>query len=253
MGQVGAQPLALGNTISVAIGKSAMRHASGSSQNVAIGNDSLQYTTGSQNVGVGAGTLAFNTTGFNNVAIGQTALNQNRTGNSNFAMGNASLFDNTEGNAIIAIGSESGQNSSGSSNTFIGHRAGKFITGSANTIIGGFESTSGTVLNNNIILADGVGNVRAQYSGSAWSLQGEIKLNKGSNKPADIVTVNGSATISNSLVTADSIILVTCQDRQNQADEYPPVVGNKTTGAFDIFTNVATNMQVAYLIINPTT
>jgi hypothetical protein len=82
-------------------------------------------------------------------------------------------------------------------------------------------------------------------------LVGDVKVNKGSNKTSDIVTVNGTATISNSLVTSDSIILVTCQDRQNQADEYPPVVGNKGTGTFDIFTNVSTNMQVAYLIINP--
>jgi len=242
------------DAISVAIGNNAMKFASGSSQNVAIGNRALFITSGSLNVAIGSETMVENTTGFNNVAIGVNALNKNTTGNSNFAMGVNSLQNNTEGNALIAIGAETGQNSSGSSNTFIGHRAGKFITGSANTIIGGYESTAGNVLNNNIILADGFGNVKAQYSGSAWSLQGEIKLNVGSNKPADIVTVGsgGSLTVSNSLVTANSIILVTTQDRENQSDEYPAVVGNKTTGAFDIFTNVADTVQVAYLIINPT-
>ncbi len=208
--------------------------------------------TPNNNVYLGSNALLSNTTGNNNVAIGQNALQNNTTGNNNFALGANSLQSIVGSNLNVAIGNESGQNASGSSNIFIGGQSGKFITGSANTIIGSYGGSVGTSIDNNIILADGVGNVRAQYSGSAWSFQNDIKFNKGSNKTTDIVTVNGSATINNSLVTADSIIIVTCQDRQNQADEYPPVVGNKTTGAFDIFTNVSTNMQVAYLIINPT-
>jgi hypothetical protein len=208
--------------------------------------------TPNNNVYLGSNALLSNTTGGNNVAIGNSALQNNTTGNNNFALGVNSLNSNVQGNLNVAIGGESGQNASGSSNIFIGGMSGKFITGSANTIIGAFTGTAGTTLDNNIIFADGVGNARAQYSGSGWSFQNDIKFNKGSNKTCDIVTVNASLTVSNSLVTANSIILVTCQDRQNQADEYPPVVGNKTTGAFDIFTNVATDMQVAYLIINPT-
>jgi hypothetical protein len=117
-------------------------------------------------------------------------------------------------------------------------------------------STSGRLLADTILFAKNQGfpntpSTTFTVESTNIKLVGDVKVNKGSDKTSDIVTVNGTATISNSLVTSDSIILVTCQDRQNQADEYPPVVGNKGTGTFDIFTNVATNMQVAYLIINP--
>jgi len=208
--------------------------------------------TNNNNIYLGDNSLSNNTTGFSNVAIGQGALSNNTTGINNFGLGVNALQSNTAANNNFALGVDSGRFSSGSSNVFIGGQAGQYVTGSNNTIIGSFTGTAGTPLNNNIILANGTGTVKAQYSGSAWSFQDDIRFNKGSNKTSDIVTVNASATISNSLVTANSIILVTCQDRQNQADEYPPVVGNKTTGTFDIFTNVATNMEVAYLIINPT-
>jgi hypothetical protein len=154
----------------------------------------------------------------------------------------------------IAIGGESGQFASGSSNTFIGGQSGRFITGSANTIIGAFTGTAGTTLDNNIILADGVGNLRAQYSGSAWSFQDDIKFNKGSNKTCDIVTVgSGGNTVSNSLVTTNSIILVTTQNSEVGGDEYPAVVSSKSAGQFTINHNYGGNLLVAYLIINPTT
>lgn len=237
MGFAGAQPLAEGNTIAIAIGQGAMRFASGSSQNVAIGNNALLITTGSKNF-----------------AMGSEALSSNTTGQSNIAIGTSALTKNTTGDLSTAIGDSAGFNASGSQNTFIGQYSGYNITGSNNTILGSYQSTAGTILNNNIVLADGQGNVQAQYSGSAWSLQGEIKLNKGSNKPADIVSTDSSGTVTvyNSLVTSNSIILVTVQDRQSVSSVYPAVVGNKTAGEFTIYTNVASPNQVAYLIINPT-
>jgi hypothetical protein len=260
----------LGNTNSLAIGNASMQFASASSQNVAIGANTLTITSGSNNVAIGSAAMESNLTGNQNTAIGVNALNKNTTGGNNFALGSSAMFENTTGNqnvAIgvgalysnttgmknVAIGNDAGIQASGSQNIFIGASAGQNITGSNNTIIGSFTGTAGSPLNDNIILADGAGNARAQYSGSAWSLQDGIKLNKGSNKTTDIVTVNGSLTVSNSLVTIDSIILVTTQDAENAPAPYPAVVSNKGTGTFGISHGYAGNLKVAYLIINPTT
>ena len=239
----------------IAIGNSAMQYSSQSlaTENISIGGESLQYTQEGQQIAIGTSALRYTTTGKENLAIGAFAMQNNITGTQNVAIGFNSLYNHTDGTRNIAIGPSSAQNfRSGSNNIFIGYQTGNSISGSNNSILGAYNGT-GETINNNIILADGAGTIKAQYSGSAWSLQDGIKLNKGSNKTSDIVTVNASATISNSLVTVDSIILVTCQDRENQAGVYPPVVGNKGTGTFDIFTNIASNMKVAYLIINPTT
>jgi hypothetical protein len=78
----------------------------------------------------------------------------------------------------------------------------------------------------------------------------ELLLTRGSNKQSDIVSVNGSATISNSLVTSNSIILVTTQNGVVGTDEYPAVVTNKGAGTFDIQHNYSGNLDVGYLIIN---
>jgi len=233
MNFAGAQPLAVGNTISVAIGQGAMRFASGSNQNVAIGNNALLITSGSKNFAMGSEALSSNTTGQSNIAIGTSALTKNTIGSLN-----------------TAIGDSAGFNTSGSNNTFIGQYAGYNVTGSNNTIMGSYQGTTGIVLNNNIILADGQGNIKAQYSGSAWSFQDGIKLNTGTNKTTDIVSVNSTLTVNNSLVTANSIIFLTTQN-SGTSPVYPAVVTSKGTGTFDIAHSYGGALNVAYLIINP--
>jgi uncharacterized coiled-coil protein SlyX len=222
---------------SIAIGAGAMRYASGSSQNVAIGENALAVTTGTNNFALGNETLANNTTGNQNVAIGVGALNKNTTGAQN-----------------TVIGNDAGFFASGSQNTYIGASSGNNITGSNNTILGRYQGSAGETLTNNIILADGSGTAKAQYSGSAWSFQGEIKLNKGSDKPCDIVTVgSGGTTVNNSLVTSNSIILVTTQQLGGtDPGTHPAVVHSKTTGSFVIKHGLGDSLLVAYLIINPT-
>jgi hypothetical protein len=234
MGFAGAQPLAVGNSISVAIGIGAMRFASGSNQNVAIGNNALLITSGSKNFAMGSEAMSANTLGSTNVAIGTSALQNNTTGDSS-----------------TAIGDSAAQFASGSQNTFIGQYSGYNVTGSNNVIIGSYRGVAGEKIDNNIILSDGQQNIKAQYSGSAWSFQDNIKLNKGTNKTTDIVSVNGSATVNNSLVTAASIILVTTQN-SGTGPVYPAVVLNKGTGTFDIAHNFGSALDVAYMIINPT-
>lgn len=234
MGNAGAQPLAVGNSISVAIGIGAMRFASGSNQNVAIGNNALLITSGSKNFAMGSEAMSANTLGSTNVAIGTSALQNNTTGDSS-----------------TAIGDSAAQFASGSQNTFIGQYSGYNVTGSNNVIIGSYRGVAGEKIDNNIILSDGQQNIKAQYSGSAWAFQDNIKFNKGTNKTTDIVSVNGSATVNNSLVTAASIILVTTQN-SGTGPVYPAVVLNKGTGTFDIAHNFGSALDVAYMIINPT-
>jgi hypothetical protein len=228
----------IGATDSIAIGQSALQYASGSQQNLAFGKNALRITSGSNNFALGNESLASNTTGNQNVALGLGALSSNTTGNKN-----------------LAIGNDAGIFASGSQNIFIGASAGQNITGSNNTIIGSFTGTAGSPLNDNIILADGAGNARAQYSGSAWSFIGGINLESGSGKTTGLVTADSSGTtVSNGLVTANSMIFLTPQDLDsggNPVDRF--TVYDKTTGSFKVKTdNGAATTQFAYLIINPT-
>jgi uncharacterized coiled-coil protein SlyX len=234
MGLAGGQPLALGNTISVAIGNGAMRFASGSSQNVAIGNNALLVTSGSNNFALGSEAMANNITGNDNVAIGLNGLNSNTTGTQNVAIGNNAGFRNNGGN-----------------NTYIGDSAGYNITGSNNTIVGRYQGSTGQSFSNNIILADGQGNVKAQYSGSAWSFQDEIKLNVGANKPAGqgSATTDGAGlgTFTNSLITTSSIVLL------SSLGSYSIWGGACSAGSMVIASSLGSSgVSFNYLIINPT-
>ena len=142
MGTSGAQPLALGNTISVAIGNGAMKYASGSNQNVAIGNNALLVTTGSKNVAIGSEALSDNTTGAQNFALGVSALTSNTTGQDNVAIGNSAIFNHTIGsgqvaignNALLAMTNDAGSN--GQNMAIGGDAMANVITASLNVAIG---------------------------------------------------------------------------------------------------------------------
>ena len=85
---------------------------------------------------------------------------------------------------------------------------------------------------------------------TAIELSGSIKVNTGSSGSAGIVSVNGSLTVYNGLVTTNSIILATTQEL-NAGNKYPAVVSDKTNGSFVLNHNFGGNLNVAYLIINP--
>jgi hypothetical protein len=87
-------------------------------------------------------------------------------------------------------------------------------------------------------------------------LVGDIQFESGSNKTTGLVTADASGTtVSNSLVTANSMIFLTPQALDsggNPVDRF--TVYDKTTGSFKVKTdNGAASTQFAYLIINPTT
>jgi hypothetical protein len=208
--------------------------------------------TNNNSVYLGSTALSSNTTGLSNVAIGQSTLQNNTTGNNNFALGVNALASNTTGNNSFAAGADAGRFASGSSNIFIGGGSGQYVTGSANTIIGAYTGTAGEVLDSNIILADGNGNARAQYSGSAWSLQGEIKLTDGGPIGVTTLSFDGSAqaTLSNSLINSSSVILITCIGGASGQTIF--LAQAPSTGSVLLQSNYASTSQTFnYLIINP--
>ena len=185
----GIRNLAIGNNAlssnttaneNVAIGISSLSSNTIGSGNVAIGYQTLLYnTTGIGNVAIGNSSLSGNTIGSGNVAIGNLSLVSNTTGSGNVAIGSESLLNNTVGNENVVIGNRAGYNIStgqyntavgdyamydlttGNDNTFIGRNTGLGISdGSANTIMGANVTGLSSSTSNNIILADGDGNIR---------------------------------------------------------------------------------------------
>lgn len=133
---------------------------------------------GSSGIGIGANALG-STTGQRNVAIGLSAGQLLTTGQFNNFYGTFAGYDT----------------SSGSNNTFVGHDTGRGITtGSWNTIVGANVQGLAASLSQNIILADGLGNIRAQAdSTGAWTLSGGVTNAQ--------VMIGGNATTTQSTLT----------------------------------------------------
>jgi len=154
----------LTTNVNVAIGNSALRFNKDGTNNVAIGESTLFFNTGSNNVALGAYALQLKTIGGENMAIGTYALNQLSTGSRNVAVGVLALF-NAQGSFNVGIGSTAlydvtGGLNSGRGNIGIGQNTGRGITtGEYNTIIGASVTGLSSSLSNNIIIADGVGNI----------------------------------------------------------------------------------------------
>ena len=152
--------------------------------NVAVGDQALMLTTtGQENTAIGAFAMTYNTTGLYNTAVGGGAGQAWDTGQRNTAIGWCSSFDPSVKNGYgnTTAGWYSGRRLAGSYNTGIGYtvfgagagitsitgqyntavgtNAGTGITtGNYNTVIGA-QTAVGNV-SNNIIIADGQGNVR---------------------------------------------------------------------------------------------
>jgi len=130
--------------------------------------------TGGNNVVLGDNALSANTTGSRNVAIGTFPLWKNTTGVGNIAIGAETLINELSGNNNIAIGDNTAKYiTTGSSNTIIGPTSNMdgLTTGSYNTIIGGALTSLGNI-SNNIILADGQGNIKYRWNGTNNYLYG---------------------------------------------------------------------------------
>jgi hypothetical protein len=135
------------------------------------------------NTVVGSQAGAAFTTAQTNVAIGEQALKVHSTGNSNTAVGRYAMLSDVDGAFNTALGTSAlvflatgvntgntavgvnglGRLTSGSYNTWLGYTSapgGILTSGSYNTILGAQINVGVATLSNNIILADGEGNIR---------------------------------------------------------------------------------------------
>ena len=125
-------------------------------------------TTGNYNSFLGTQAGLNNTTGSNNSFLGYAAGYSNTTGYNNSFLGYAAGYSNTTGYYNSFLGMQAGYDvTEGFSNTLLGYNTGRGITtGDKNTIVGANVTGLAADLSNNIILADGAGNVRLQVDGS---------------------------------------------------------------------------------------
>jgi len=167
------------------------------SLNTAVGANALAATsTGDSNAAFGASALASNLGGIGNTATGFTSLRDNTSGNYNVASGYLALGTNLSGSSNVgigfsvlstatatssntAIGYEALKVTSGSTNTAIGYQSGiAMTTGTKNVILGSYSGNTGTLdirtTNNNIVLSDGDGNVRAWWDNANARFYGTL-------------------------------------------------------------------------------
>ena len=177
----GDENIAIGNRVlsattlgssNTAVGFAALQRAT-SSFNTAIGAYALWSTVSGRNTAVGQGSLPYLVSGSGNTAVGDASMFFLVSGSNNTAIGNVGMQSMVFGSGNTSLGSGVLFSTflSGSNNTVLGFLSALgIVTGSANTIIGANVTGLPTTLNNNIILADGEGNIRARYSSSIWNL-----------------------------------------------------------------------------------
>ncbi len=178
--------------------------------------------TGGESVILGYEALRLNTTGYRNVAIGARPLWNNTTGVGNVAIGAETLISAISGNINIAIGDNTAKYiTTGSYNTVIGPGSGLngLTTGSYNTIIGGSIASFGDV-SNNIVLADGQGNIKYKWDGTNNNFYGNA-IFSGNITASTIVKSGGT---SSQFLKADGSI---------DSTAYLPLAGGTLTGGLN--------------------
>lgn len=246
-----------------AVGVHALNNNVTSDDNVAVGYHALTLSTAAQNTAVGSAALQTNSTGTKNVALGFQALSTADTVNDNTAVGYQALKLATVGNNVaVGSGALSNLGASGT-NVAVGRLAGATITaGTAATgilsctLIGDNCHTAGATDSNSIVIgrsAEGQGSntvVLGHTTIVNTYLRGGINLNKtvtaagttGAqtiNNPTGTVNFAASATslvVTNSLVTANSIIQLTVGTNDTTMKS---AVAVAAAGSFTIFPSAA--------------
>ena len=155
------------------------------SANITIGSNVLDQVIGQSdgNVGIGQGNLGALGTGSNNVSIGRYNSGGLLEGSSNVSLGQNGLINLTGGSNNIAIGENSGYDlRNADANLLLGASSGRgLVSGRANTIIGGATGFSSTE-SNQVVLADGDGNIRLKFNGAtAGQIYTPLKLKEYTN------------------------------------------------------------------------
>jgi hypothetical protein len=138
--------------------------------NTAYGYNTLSaITNATNNTAIGRGAMGAFSTGSNSVALGYYALRAGLAGNYQIALGPHAL-ETGGGDNNIGIGFESLKLVNGIGNIGLGFASGNAILlGNYNVIIGSNTGSTITGSDNNVIISDGQGNIRAQ-----WDSFGEL-------------------------------------------------------------------------------
>ena len=166
--------------LNTAVGASALAATSTGDGNAAFGASALASNlAGTGNTATGFASLRDNTSGNYNVASGYLALATNLSGANNVGIGYSVLSTATATSNNTAIGYEALKVTSGSTNTAIGYQSGiAMTTGTKNVILGSYSGNTGTldirISNNNIVLSDGDGNVRAWWDNANARFYGTL-------------------------------------------------------------------------------
>lgn len=182
-----------------AIGFLVLEYNTTGKSNTGLGVGASYYnTTGYENTALGHQTLNFNTVGSGNTSVGFQSLVRNYA-DQNTGIGTYSLWRNTTGVRNVALGYGSGVGissgsgnviigaltptadykltvSTGSNNLVIAPNGGIFngiTTGSGNIVLGKAEGLP-AALENNIVIANGIGQIKAQNNGTNWTFNGQI-------------------------------------------------------------------------------
>lgn len=224
-------------TCNVAMGYGALT-AAATSGNVAIGAFAGAATTSGNNTLVGfcAGASLTNTS--QNVFIGYLAGRGVTTGQGNIGIGCGAMAANNAGSNNIAIGFSAGEAMTvAGNNTFIGPYAGRGVTtGSSNVFLGFYSGTASQ--SNNIVFADGAGNVRQQFNssgalnfdGTNYGTAGQILQSNGSAAVPTWVTSWQNVTAT--LTTTSTTTLLSLPVATTRSVQMFLTVSNTTTGRY---------------------
>lgn len=177
-----------------AVGWNAMINSTGNG-NTGIGLGALKNVTGSNNVGIGIAGENL-TSGQENMLIGTYAGAGITTGSYNVGVGNSATGSYSGGGATIGnvgIGYAALSKVKGNYNIGIGYNSAQYLsTGSYNTIIGFY--TNITTQSNNVVLADGFGNVRFWYDSTKTMVgqSGNVLIGGSTNNGVNKLQVSGS-------------------------------------------------------------
>lgn len=162
--------------------------------NTAYGYNTLSaITNATNNTAMGRGAMGTFGTGNNNVALGYYALRAGLAGNYQIAIG-AHALELGGGDYNIGIGFESLIDINGIGNIGLGFASGNAMAlGNYNVIIGSNSGVTIDGTDNNVIISDGQGNIRAQ-----WNSFGEL------THPGDLYV---SSTTTSSTVTDGALVV----------------------------------------------
>ena len=219
----------------VAVGLGALTTDTLGSHTVAIGRGALEtqnFTSATDSNNTAVGTFAGRaiTTGTNNTFVGGLAGDGTDNGVNNVGVGKSALSGNC-GDNNTAVGEDALAVATGTNNQCFGNSAGAAITsGNYNTILGQYSGNQGGLdirtASNNIVLADGQGNVRLFYKDSTVNWQ--IETPAASNN-ALIVHNTGSSSPYGIQIDHDV-------DINNGSNHFIDAVGGSTS-RFKVFTN----------------